>query len=203
MNRKILLAATILAGVPFAAHAGDDHYNSTTYEHHNSSTQTYADRNWAGVEGPYMTVLGGYNNPEGDNGLDPDGGWIGGVAFGGKTEWARAELEASYRNSDLDNVGGGDVDSTAIMANAYWDFENNTGITPYVGAGIGTAYVDFDSVGGDDSWEFAYQGMAGANINVAPQWAVGAEYRYFATTEVGDTDYDNHAVIGTVRYTFN
>lgn len=200
MNKKVLFAATMLAGLPAAAFAGDYHHHNRT-----TSTTSYAadDRNGMGMQGPYVTVLGGWNNTEDDGGFDPDAGWVGGVAFGGKTRWARAEIEGTYRNNDIDTAGvSGDVQSAAIMGNAYWDIETNTRFTPYLGAGIGAAWVDIDAPGGDDSWEFAYQGMAGANFDVNPNWTVGAEYRYFATTEVSNTDYDNHAVLGTVRYTY-
>jgi opacity protein-like surface antigen len=204
--KHILLAATMLATMPVAAFAGDYHHHSRSTSTSTSTTSYPAEdyssteRNWMGMEGPYMTVLGGWNSTEEDGAFDPDDGWVGGVAFGGKTRWARAELEGAYRSND---AGAGDDESAAIMGNAYWDIETNTRFTPYIGAGIGAAWVDIDTAGGDDSWEFAYQGMAGANFDVAPNWTVGAEYRYFATTEVaGSTDYNNHGVLGTVRYTY-
>ena len=187
MKTKTLLVVGLLAGAPFAAVAGDGYH----YDH-----------NWMGMEGPYLSAFGGWNNTEDDAGVNPDDGWVGGIASGGKTRWARAELEASYRSNDIDSIGGGEVTSTAIMGNAYWDIETNTRFTPYLGAGIGAAYVDFDTAGGDDSVEFAYQGMAGANFALNPNWSVGAEYRYFATTQVDNVDYNNHAVLGNVRYSF-
>ena len=204
MKTKILLVALLMAGVSSAASAQD----STTYSRRSATTttttRTYepAPRTWMGLEGPYISAFGGWNNVEDNNAPDTDGGWLGGVAVGGKTKWARAELEASYRNNDIDGATGGDVDSTALMANAYYDLDNDTRFTPYVGAGIGVAHVDFDTVGGDESTEFAYQGIAGVTYAVDQNWHVGAEYRYFATTEVDSTDYDNHAVVANVRYQF-
>lgn len=205
MKTKILFAALLMAGVSSAAFAED--YNKTSYERRSSSTttttRTYpAERQWMGLEGPYITAFGGWNNTEDNSAPDTDGGWLGGVAVGGKTKWARAELEVSYRNNDIDGAAGGDVDSVAGMANAYYDLENDTRFTPYIGAGIGIAHVDFDTAGGDESTEFAYQGIAGVNYAIDARWHVGAEYRYFATTEVDSTDYDNHAVVGNVRYQF-
>jgi OOP family OmpA-OmpF porin len=184
MKKNILGAAVVLALVPFAASADD---------------YTYSGNRFLGMTGPYVTALGGWNDMENDSGISTKHGWLAGVAAGGKTDWARAELEATYRKNE---ISGGTADSVALMGNAYWDIETNTRITPYIGAGIGTAYVDIDTPGGGNGWEFAYQGMAGANIALAPQWAVGAEYRYFATTEVKGVDYDNHAVVGTLRYSY-
>lgn len=180
MKTRILLAALLMTGV---------------------SSVAFADNNY-GVDAPYVSVIGGWNNTEDDSAPDTDGGWIGGIAVGGKTQYARAEIEASYRNSDIDSPAGGDVSSTALMANAYYDLENDTRFTPYIGAGIGVAHVDFDTAGGDEGTEFAYQGIVGVNYAIDPKWHVGAEYRYFATTEVENSDYDNHAVVGNVRYQF-
>ncbi len=205
MNTKILLAATLLATLPVASFAAD---KSTTYSRHNTTmtttTKTYAApaRTWMGLEGPYVSAFGGWNKTQNDSGLDFNDGYIGGLAVGGKTKWARAELEASYRNNEIDNAGDGRAESGALMANAYWDIETGTRFTPYIGGGIGVAHVEFDTTGGDEGTEFAYQGIAGASFAIDPRWSVGAEYRYFATTQVDNTDYDNHAVVANVRYAF-
>lgn len=190
MKTKALLTAALLAALPTAALAGPDGYHDHDTPH------------WFGMEGPYVTALGGWNNTEDDGGFNPDDGWMAGFAMGGKTKWARAELEGMYRTNDLNGAGSDSIDSVSIMGNAYWDFETGTRFTPYIGGGLGAAYVNVDAPGGDNSWEFAYQGMAGVNFDVNPNWTVGAEYRYFATTEVNNTDYNNHGVLGTVRYTF-
>ncbi len=93
---------------------------------------------------------------------------------------------------------GGSVGNFALMANAFYDF-NLGWIMPYVGAGIGVAFVDWDggrATASDgfgstfgyrlngNSTRFAYQGMVGAAIPIAavPGLALTAEYRYFATT---------------------
>jgi opacity protein-like surface antigen len=163
MNKKILLATALLAAMPFAASANDNY--------------SYSGNQFLGMTGPYVTLQGGWNNMEDDSGISAKDGWLAGIAAGGKTDWARAELEATYRKNE---ISGGTADSVALMGNAYWDIETNTRVTPYIGAGIGTAYVDVDTAGGGNGWEFAYQGMAGANVALTPQWAIGAEYRYYS-----------------------
>lgn len=205
MNTKLLLAATLLAALPVASFAAD---NNSTYSRRTNTTTTTTrtypvERTWHGLVGPYVSAFGGWNKLQDEGGFDFDDGYVAGAAIGGKTKWARAELEGSFRENDLEGVAaGGQVKQTAIMLNAYWDIETGTRFTPYLGAGLGTAYVDVDTTGGDDNWEFAYQGMAGANFAIDPRWTVGAEYRYFGTTEVGSTDINNHAVLGNVRYAF-
>ena len=206
MNTKILLAATLLAALPVASFAAD---KTTTYSRHTTNTTTTTrsypvERTWHGLTGPYVSVFGGWNKLQDDNRFDFSDGFVSGLAVGGKTKWARAELEASYRGNDIDNRAGSHVDDVSLMGNAYWDIETGTRFTPYLGAGIGVAYVNIDSAlrRSDDSFEFAYQGMAGANFAIDPRWTVGAEYRYYATTDVGSTDIENHAVLANVRYAF-
>lgn len=213
MKKNLLLTVAVLALTPFTAQAASEYsYGTRADTYSNSAAATVADTSpsagyssdssFLGMDGPYVQLQGGWNKTDDDSGVDYDGGWVGGVAVGGKMPWARGELEISYRNNDIDTAPGGDVDSWAFMGNAYWDIETNTMFTPYFGLGIGAAHVDFDTVGGEDDWEFAYQGMAGASFAVAPEVALGLEYRYFATTEVEGADYDNHAVMATLRRSF-
>lgn len=211
MTKEFLFALAALTVMPFMAQAdsygnssaANDNDTVTTTTRSSSTYSSYSsDKTWMGMQGPYMTAFGGWNKTSNDSGIDFDDGWLAGVAVGGKMPWARGELEAAYRNNDLNGAGGGEAESWDVMANAYWDIETNSMITPYLGVGIGAANVDLDIAGIDDSWEFAYQGMAGLNFDVAPQWTLGAEYRYFATTEIDGVDYSNNALLGTVRYTF-
>lgn len=83
-----------------------------------------------------------------------------------------------------------------LMANAYVDLGSYGMITPYVGAGIGGAYVKWDKLrntscqddgggcddtvshGGYGNWRFAYQLMAGASINVTCNVKADVGYRF-------------------------
>lgn len=85
-----------------------------------------------------------------------------------------------------------------LMANAYVDFGTYGRITPYVGGGIGGAYVKWDKLkntacvdggsfcndedehGGKGKWRFAYALMAGASFDVtcALKADVGYRFRY-------------------------
>lgn len=88
-----------------------------------------------------------------------DTGW--GIAGRLGYAWAsglRVDGELSYRRNDVDKsnfVGtdgvnffnqtdegaSGHARQIAIMANAYYDFINSTGITPYIGGGIGATNI--------------------------------------------------------------
>ena len=138
----------------------------------------------------------------------------------------RYELAYQYAKSDVNSIGGatavGDARVDAIMFNTYYDFARGVlgvgggGLTPYIGAGVGFAEVDFNSstitVDNSDS-AFAYQGMLG--VSYAPQtlpntvWGVG--YRYFAVAndlEYGagagltELEYDSHNIELNARFRF-
>lgn len=83
-----------------------------------------------------------------------------------------------------------------FLANTYFDLGNWYGVTPYVGAGLGTANVklhDFTSVGtphesvwwaSDDSqWNFAWALHGGLAYEVTPNVTVDLAYRY---VDMGD-----------------
>lgn len=111
---------------------------------------------------------------------------FGGAPFNG----LRLEAELGYHDNGLNNfsfaTSHGSVQSISYMGNAYYDFRNSSGWTPYVGAGAGGASVQLSkssglgNTSGTDS-VFAYQFMGG--IGYAPQtmpmteWTLG--YRYF------------------------
>ncbi len=125
----------------------------------------------------------------------------------------RFEAEVTYHQNDIGSVhlrngtnpsGTGTFDSTAYMANVFYDIPTGTGWSPYIGGGLGLATLHLptnthvgNSSSSDD--EFAYQGMVG--IGYTPetipntQWSLG--YRYLATS---DAEFGNGA---SVKYSTN
>jgi opacity protein-like surface antigen len=76
-----------------------------------------------------------------------------------------------------------------LLANAYVDIGTWHGITPYVGAGIGGAWVKWDTLHNQDDdgdfyhrggkgWRFAYALMAGASYCLTDRWKLDAGYRF-------------------------
>ncbi|MGV1751994.1 outer membrane protein [Agrobacterium sp. CG674] len=112
-----------------------------------------------------------------------------------------------------------------LMANAYVDLGTYGRITPYLGAGIGGAYVKWDKLttcGGCDlegkgDWRFAYGLMAGASVDVTCNLKADVGYRYrhiaggdmFGTSSTGltsagrDKGLTSHEVRVGGRYVFN
>jgi opacity protein-like surface antigen len=92
-------------------------------------------------------------------------------------------------------VGRGDVSTMTLMANAYYDFNREGKVSPYLGAGIGVSDVDVtfnpSDVGIIDDGEtaFAYQLKAGATVRFGDAWEGFAEYAYRSTGDI-ETDAD-------------
>lgn len=75
----------------------------------------------------------------------------------------------------------------SVMKNFITGFENTSRVTPYIGAGLGWSYIEFDapSVDVDEgNGAFSYQAIGGVatTINSAADFIV--EYRFFGTTEI-------------------
>jgi OOP family OmpA-OmpF porin len=181
----------------------------------------------AGDAGWYLGGGGGVNlKRDADVGrindtIEFDLGWIG-LARGGYdygNGW-RTELELGFRDNDVDKVdgvnGSGSVNNLDMMIDVLYEFETGTMFRPYLGIGLGGSRVSYDGVSpignsriDDADWVFAYQGIAGTNIEVTPNVAFFADYRYLATDEPDlnsdrgtelEADEANHSVVVGFRY---
>jgi opacity protein-like surface antigen len=135
---------------------------------------------------------------------DLDGSWSLGAGVGYQiTSYLRTDLTADYwfdsdfEGSTVGVCGGVPCTSTdtssysawVLLANAYADLGTYYGFTPYVGAGIGGAHVDWDdlhnTVGGtttvhegSDNWRFAWALMAGTSYCLTDNLKMDVGYRY-------------------------
>lgn len=174
-----------------------------------------------------------------------DDAWMIGVGVGYQfTDYFRSDLTVDYETAAKAKgyaVCGGctggfsqetaEVDVWTVMLNGYVDVGTWYNITPYVGAGIGAAYVntsDARSVnpggattnydGSNSQWNFAWALMAGASYDITPNWAIDAGYRYknlgtaktvkYHNTGTGNSrvewdDLTAHEIRLGVRYTFD
>jgi opacity protein-like surface antigen len=153
--------------------------------------------------------------------LSSDSGFMVGLALGTKIGSFRLEGEVAYRTNDADRLSGpggsasvtGDVTTTSLLANGYFDIGSSGPITPFIGAGLGFANVAVDSSGlADDSdTVFAYQFIAGVGFSVNPRLTLDLSYKYLGTSTPSftsvdgyefDLDYSSHAVQIGMRYAF-
>ena len=120
--------------------------------------------------------------------------------------------------ADVVADGRGDISSTSVFANLYYDFNNGGTVQPYAGAGIGFSDVDVQynpsgvGVVDDGETKFAYQLKAGLTWLASETWEVYGEYAYRATEDIevnndlfpGNLDIENQQNLFTVgvRYRF-
>jgi opacity protein-like surface antigen len=163
-----------------------------------------------------------------------------GSAFGGSlgyksaSSW-RLELEVTYRRNGFDEIDWnhfskvgdfetkGDVASLAFMANAFWDIDTGTKLTPSLGAGLGVVQVTFDDVADADGPLFdetetglGAQLGAGLGYELTEALTLSLDYRFFVafvspTADPGqpgiggeefDMEYTNSTFLLGLRYRF-
>ena len=230
--RKTLLAATLLAATPFVVQAQPV---NGLYVNAGAGVNFKQDQN-------ISAFLGGIGT-NGSGKINYDTGYaaLGSVGWG-FGNGLRLEVEGNFRHNGLDRVTGGGVSAPAggsnrtygVMANALFDM--NIGLNwlyPYIGAGAGYAWSQFDNAhaglsqplafgrANGTTGAFAYQGIAGAAMPIAsvPGLSVTAEYRFLGVnsgTVPGIScgvdcsrahfktgDQQNHSLLLGVRYAFN
>jgi opacity protein-like surface antigen len=181
----------------------------------------------------YVGIFGGYVAPEdmtwrssvtgasADLALDDSG--MMGIKFGYVFPQQRAlavELEWNYmfeQSIPPQVIGGvresGDVALSNFLVNLILRYPEGR-IHPYVGAGIGASSVNIrntESVGGivyvaeETETGFAWQFLAGVNVELAPNLSADLAYRYFGTNPdftLIDVDYRAHAVTLGLNFHF-
>lgn len=102
----------------------------------------------------------------------------------------RSELEFSYFSEAKGSFSKNGhsmkqkFDIGTIFANAYWDFENSTKFTPYVGAGIGMAFIDSKGnvdgrgLGSKDTTNFAWNLGTGLGFELTKDIDISLGYRF-------------------------
>lgn len=179
------------------------------------------------------SVFGGWNRIAGfgldstaDDTFDDD--FAVGFAYGRRhNERLRSEFEFTYRNNEsptpdvipvaIPEPLFGDVQVLSIMKNFLIDIESSSpNVRPYVGFGIGYAYIDTD-FNRNSGFEmlntsaFAWQPIGGVSVKLTNivHWYV--EYRYFATSglEISqfgvpqeDSTYNAHDLFMGMRFEF-
>lgn len=154
--------------------------------------------------GRYLRVFGGWNwlqdvilqiQTAQQFRLGFNDGWaIGGAIGQYMTENSRRELEFTYRHNTIDGVLtptplplDGHLNCYSLMGNLVYELPRLqiAGLKPYIGGGVGVAYVDGEAVGFGtvDDTVFAYQGFFGVDRQLSGQAKLFAEYRYFGTSE--------------------
>lgn len=138
------------------------------------------------------------------------------IAYGVQAGYVRGELELNNsRDIKRNYIGGLDhfrLYKHSVMANAYFDYLTCTPWTPYVGAGIGSAYLKADDGSNAKSvYNLAWQVMAGLTYDINSHWTLDAGYRYADLGRIRKNSGEGHVakltardheILLGVRYTF-
>ena len=137
------------------------------------------------------------------------------IAYGVQAGYVRGELELNnsrdIKRNYIDGLDHFRLYKHSVMANAYFDYLTCTPWTPYVGAGIGSAYLKADD--GEQAksvYNLAWQVMAGLTYDINSNWTLDAGYRYADLGRIRKNSGDSvakltardHEIMLGVRYTF-
>ena len=129
----------------------------------------------------------------------------------GEIFYSRYDADENIVNGVVVGSGGGHLDVTAYMANAYYDIQTNTKFTPYIGAGIGYVNVAVGDETGRSDQGYAYQFKAGIAYQFNPPVDFILGYRFFDTedgnigTAPNDIDTEgpqSHHIEAAIRFRF-
>lgn len=118
------------------------------------------------------------------------------------SSWLRGDVALDYqfgsRFSALDNpiVAGERLWTSGLFANGYVDLGTWYGVTPYIGAGVGTSY---NYLGDEGRWNFAWAFMGGAAYHLSSNLSVDFGYRY---ADLGSAVANNGALVDVTAHEF-
>ncbi|WDI32981.1 P44/Msp2 family outer membrane protein [Hyphococcus flavus] len=129
--------------------------------------------------------------------IDNTDGFIFGAALGfDYHDGIRTELEYRYAATEFESVTladpvlgptpgapmNDDIAGHFLMTNFYFDFANDSPFTPFIGGGVGGAFMENENAQRDAV--LAYQGRAGFSFAIASGFLADLEYVYTRTNEL-------------------
>lgn len=154
--------------------------------------------------GPYISGAVGIGFPSAEvdgHDIDLDSGLVLNGALGYNFGSARLEAAVGYQSHDLSDFDE-EASLLTVMANAYYDFDTDSSVRPYIMGGVGMANAD-TSWDDDDETVFAWQVGAGLGFEIADNTTLDLGYRYLKPSELEDSiDIESHNVMLGLRYQF-
>ncbi len=150
--------------------------------------------------------------PTGQTVANGEGYVIGGAIGFDYADGIRTELEYRYASTSIDAVTindpalgptlatpiNDDINVHFLMSNFYFDWTNNSRFTPFIGGGVGGAFVENETGARDAA--LAYQGRAGVSLDVGGGFSLDTEYIYVRTNKLSygpeDEDFTPASPIG-------
>jgi outer membrane immunogenic protein len=103
--------------------------------------------------------------------------------------------DADYTFADGDRGKGGST-YTGFLANVYYDIENKSDFTPYLGGGLGYTGAELNDDFGEDLSDnvFAWHLDFGVAYAAADNFFIDLQYRYFDASSASD----NYSTVGDI-----
>lgn len=119
----------------------------------------------------------------------------------------RVDISAKRMRNKVDTVAGfdvdGDITSTSLLSNVWYDFNRDGVVQPYVGLGVGATKIEFSD--DDDTVLFGQAGL-GLNFKLSDVVMLDLGARYFESKnpefENFTTDYRGTNIVLGVRFNF-
>lgn len=111
----------------------------------------------------------------------------------------RTDLTVDWAGKYDTGLASGDMSTTTLLGNLYYDFANDSAFTPYVGAGVGYGWVRNAATGNDSG--LAVGLAAGVAIDLTQNVALDVGYRFRDTFISGANPIEHQATVG-VRFSF-
>lgn len=184
----LLASALSLAGMA-AAQAADISEPVPVPE----TPQEYAAMGW------YLRGDIGWSFLEWSGGDDDSALVVGGGVGYRWSENMRSDLRVDWAG-DYDTGDNGDLNTTTVLGNLYFDWANESAFTPYLGAGVGYGWVNASGDGDDDDG-FAYALMAGVSVKLADTISLDTGYRFRDVLISGPDPYE-HQIMTGLRFEF-
>ena len=130
-----------------------------------------------------LTINRNENNVNGHAGVTAAGIDLSGIDAGVLISGNVGDL--GIPTSSLVRDGVGEIKTTSVMLNGFYDFELEGDLTPYIGLGIGSASSDVSfapsntPIVNDDDSGFAWQAIIGADYAVSDSISVFGNFRHF------------------------
>jgi opacity protein-like surface antigen len=146
----------------------------------------------------YFGVFGGYVWPGkvelkslGGNEVEVDNSWMLGAKIGYiAPQWRLAAVELEYfhmfdQSAKSQTIAGVNVNGNAsfdnLMVNVRLRYPEGM-FNPYIGAGMGASWYNFNGTPSDSSTDFAWQILVGVTTQFTREWSADLGYRYFSTS---------------------
>jgi len=191
---RVLAASGVAAALAIGgAHAQDGAARDGIYVRAGAGATFLDDWNQEFTHNPDLVAIA---PPPTGQSIENGEGFLASFALGfDYADGIRTELEYRYASTNIDSVtlddpagavaaaaANDDINAHFLLSNFYFDFTNESRFTPFVGAGVGGAFVENET--GDRDAALAYQGRAGVSYDFGGGFLADVEYVFLRTSKL-------------------